>query len=119
VSVSFSVYDGAANRLVGERDLNFSNANASLLLAGLGFDVSDLWGELEPASILAAVERLKTALKQGRGSEFTRSYAEDHAPGKAHFFSMGLGEDGLLDRAKRLAELAAEARDAGFTISYG
>lgn len=96
-----------------DASVNFSNANAILVLKAMGLppqDESDLWGQLPIAEARRGIIRARNVTNH----ELRESTAEGRV------FSTGMDRAGLMERVDAVSEvIEASAREGGKTISWG
>jgi hypothetical protein len=124
MTVSFYpyVFDAVINRYIFVRVENetfeLSNANASDLLAILGFE--DLWSA-PPQPIAVFLGHLTTALQKSSGRPSVEiPVTVDQAPGRLTVIDCGRAEGYLNRRLHQLAILVQQSKEAGTThVGWG
>lgn len=115
MSITFSVADDFAGDYA---DLNVSNANGVELIMALGIgSMDDYWGEIPATALLAACDQLAAAPdspaiapSSGAGMLFGA-----YVP---NMVECGRRQGYLQDRARALAEVAADAQRAGRAVVW-
>lgn len=95
-------------------EVNLANVNAADLLAALGYDADDLYGEAEAEDFLGRV-----LLRIGLPADEPVPTVETRGALGARFVSRGRPEGALQGYCERLVAVAEAARRAGAVVTWG